>query len=171
MDIFLIVIAFFLFIIGIIGAFVPFIPGPPLSFIGILILYWNKYCENYFASPIWFIWVLGGVTVLITAADFILPSIMTKVFGGSRAASIGAFIGLFAGIFILPPIGFIFGPFLGAFIGELIHDNTSIGKAFIAAFGAFIAFILGTGAKLFLSVYMLYHAVRSLLQYIPISFL
>jgi len=156
-------LAFVLLILGVIGSIIPFIPGPPLSFIGILIMYWNKYSENYFAYPKWFIWVLGSLTAVITVTDYILPSIMTKTFGGSRAASIGSFLGLFAGLFILPPWGFVAGPFLGAFIGELIHDNTNSGKAFKAAFGAFTAFILGTGAKLFLSIFMIYHAIKSLL--------
>jgi len=96
--------------------------------------------------------------------DYILPSIMTKKFGGSNAASIGSFVGILAGIFFFPPWGMIIGPFLGAFTGELIHSRADGKKALKAASGAFLAFITGTGAKLIIGALMLYYAVKTLVS-------
>ena len=94
--------------------------------------------------------------------DYFLPTLMTKQFGGSRAASIGSFLGLLAGIFFFPPWGMILGPFLGAFAGELIHNRANGAKAFTVALGAFLAFIVGSGAKLIASSIMLYYAVKAI---------
>jgi uncharacterized protein YqgC (DUF456 family) len=94
--------------------------------------------------------------------DYFLPSLMAKRFGGSRAAAMGSFLGLLAGIFLFPPWGMIIGPFFGAFAGELIHNRTNGGKALKVAFGAFLAFIVGTGAKLIASSVMLFYAIKAM---------
>jgi uncharacterized protein YqgC (DUF456 family) len=94
--------------------------------------------------------------------DYALQVLVTKQFGGSRAASIGSFLGLLTGIFFLPPWGMILGPFLGAFAGELIHSRADGAKAFIIALGSILAFIVGSGAKLIVSSLMLYYAVKAM---------
>jgi hypothetical protein len=94
--------------------------------------------------------------------DYFLPSLLTKHFGGSRSATIGSFLGLLVGIFFFPPFGLILGSFLGAFIGELINNNANGLKAFNVALGAFVAFIVGTGAKLVVSSMMLFYAIRAI---------
>ena len=187
MNIFLIVLAFLFLLVGLVGSVVPALPGPPLSFIGLLLLQWSGH-GNF--SPA-FLWVWAAITVAVTIIDNILPAWMTKKFGGSRAAVIGSVLGLIAGMFFFAPIGLLVGPFLGAFAGELINihiqvkrkkintteadsndvDSTSVSnagdnktgyaKAFKAALGAFLAFIVGTGAKLIVGALMIYFAVRA----------
>ena len=158
MEIVLLIIAFILLAAGILGAIIPVIPGPPLSFIGLLLMQWSGY--GGFSTV--FIWVWAGICAAVTIMDYFLPALMTKRFGGSRAASIGSFIGLLAGIFIFPPWGIIAGPFLGALAGELIHNHKNGGKAIKVAFGALLAFIVGSGAKLIASSLMLFYAVRAI---------
>jgi len=157
MEIVLIVLAFVLLVAGILGAFLPMLPGPPLSFIGLLLMKWSGY--GGFSST--FLWVWAGITVAVTIMDYFLPSLMAKRFGGSRAAAIGSFLGLLVGIFLFPPWGMIIGPFLGAFVGELVHNRTNGEKALKVAFGAFLAFIVGTGAKLIASSVMLFYAIKA----------
>ena len=154
----MVILAFILLIIGLVGAIIPMIPGPPLSFLGLLVLQWSGY--GGFSNI--FLWVWGVITVTVTVMDYILPSMMAKRFGGSRAAAIGSFIGLLAGLFIYPPWGLIFGPFLGAFIGELLHNRANGLKALKVALGAFLAFIVGTGAKLITSAIMLFFSVKAM---------
>jgi len=158
MDIFLVVLAFLFLAAGLAGAVVPVLPGPPLSYAGLLLLRLSGHGD--FSTTFLLVW--AGIAAAVTLMDYILPSIMTKRFGGSRAASIGSFLGLLAGMFFFPPFGIILGPFLGAFIGELIH-NPGGGKALKAAFGAFVAFIAGSGAKLIVSGIMLFYAIRAML--------
>jgi uncharacterized protein YqgC (DUF456 family) len=103
--------------------------------------------------------------------DYFLPALFTKRFGGSRIAVIGSVLGLIIGMIFFAPIGVIIGSFLGAFAGEMINyrfrrrssdAETSTIKALKVALGAFLAFILGTGAKLIICMLMIYYAIRAL---------
>jgi uncharacterized protein YqgC (DUF456 family) len=160
MGIVLIILAFVLLIIGIIGAVVPMLPGPPLSFIGLLLVQWSGY--GGFTSD--FLWVWAGITVIITVMDYILPSLLARKFGGSRSAAIGSFIGLIIGLFFFPPWGMIAGTFLGALVGELIHNRENMEQAFKSALGALFAFVVGTGAKLIAGSIMLFYAVKAVVS-------
>lgn len=158
MDIVLVIIAFVLLLTGLLGAIIPGIPGPPLGYGGLLVLQLSGH--GGFSTAFLVIWAV--IAAAVTVLDYILPSIMTKRFGGSRSAAIGTILGLIVGMFFFPPMGLILGPFLGAFLGEIINNCRDGVKALKVAFGAFIAFIVGTGAKLIVGVIMLFYAVRAL---------
>ena len=158
MDIVLVVLAFALLVTGLLGAIIPVIPGPPLSYAGLLVLQWSGHAD--FSVAFLVIW--AGIAAAVTVMDYILPSFITKRFGGSRLAALGSFLGLLVGMIFFAPFGLILGPFLGAFIGELIHSSSNGAKALKVAFGSFIAFIAGSGAKLVVSGIMLFHAARAL---------
>jgi len=158
MEIVLIVLAFVLLVAGMLGAFLPFLPGPPLSFLGLILIKLSGH--GGFSSA--FLWLWAGITVAVTIMDYFLPSLLATRFGGSRAAAIGSFLGLLAGIFLFPPWGMIIGPFLGAFTGELIHNRADSARALKVAFGAFLAFIVGSGAKLIVSSIMFFYAVKAM---------
>jgi uncharacterized protein YqgC (DUF456 family) len=98
----------------------------------------------------------------VTIGDNFFPAMMTRRFGGSRSAAIGSLLGLVAGMFFLPPFGLIIGSFIGALAGELIHNRSDKDKALKVAFGAFLAFILSTGAKLIISSVMIFYAVKAM---------
>jgi len=105
--------------------------------------------------------------------DYFLPAWLTKRFGGSRKAVIGSVVGLVLGMIFFAPYGIIVGPFLGALAGELLHyknsgSNDGFGKALKVAFGAFLAFIVGTGAKLFIGIALLYYAVKAVIMENPL---
>ena len=133
-------------IVGIIGSIVPGIPGPPLSWIGLFLLYLAKLPDPVSTGAL--IAFLVAATV-VTVLDYVLPPKMTGALGGHKAASWGAVIGLFAGMF-LTPIGMIMGSILGAFIGELVVEDRGIWESFKASIGAFLGFIVTTGLKLIL---------------------
>ena len=170
MEIVLVIVAFLLLLIGLVGSVVPALPGPPLSFAGLLVLQWSGYGGF---SPS-FLWIFAGITAAITILDNILPAWMTKRFGGSRLAVIGSIVGLVAGILFFAPIGLLIGPFLGALAGELLNNRIQEKptgfeanvKALQVALGAFLAFILGTGAKIILVSIMIFFAVRAVLVYL-----
>ena len=161
MEIALIVLAFVLLAAGLLGVIVPALPGPPLSYAGLLILQWSRFAESGVRSfSLAFLLLWAGITAAVTILDYILPPLLTRKFGGSRAAEIGSFAGLLAGMFLFPPVGLIAGPFLGALAGELIHSSGNGPRAFKAALGAFVAFIAGSGAKLIVCALMIYYAVK-----------
>ena len=158
MEILLVVLAFIFLLTGLLGAVLPGLPGPPLSFIGLILLKWSGY--GNFSNV--FLWIWAGITIIVTVMDYILPALLAKKFGGSKAASIGSMIGIVAEIFIFPPWGMIIGPFFGALTGELIHNRKSGRKALIVALGAFLAFIAGSGAKLIAGSLMLFYGIRAM---------
>ena len=138
-------------LIGLIGCLLPLIPGPPLSFIGLLFLQLQE--VSPFSLKFMLIWC--AITVVVTAADYFIPILGTRKLGGTRYGIWGCTIGLLAG-FWFGPFGIILGPFIGAFAGELI-GNASSQHAFRAALGSFIGFLLGTLLKLMASVMMIWY--------------
>jgi uncharacterized protein YqgC (DUF456 family) len=173
MEIALVVLAFLLLLTGLLGTVVPVVPGPPLSYIGLLLLQWSGY--GGFSTTFLLLWAV--LTIAVMVMDYFLPALFTKKFGGSRIAVIGSVLGLIIGVIFFAPIGVIIGSFLGAFAGEMINQrfqrrtatsdtdtsdaDTGTNKALKAALGAFLAFILGTGAKLIICVLMIYYAIRA----------
>lgn len=145
-------------ILGILGCVLPVIPGPPLSFIGLLLLHFSRFAEF---SP-GFLLIYGSVAVIVTVLDYIVPLWGTRKFGGSKAGVWGAGIGLVLGLIFFPPLGIIIGPFAGAVIGESVSGKKA-GDAFRAGLGSLLGFMLGVGLKLGASLLMTYHFVRELI--------
>jgi uncharacterized protein YqgC (DUF456 family) len=143
MDVLLVCVGLTLVILGIFGSFLPVLPGPPLSWLGLMLLYFTK------AIPMNY-WLLG-ITLLLTIAisilDYIIPAKGTKHFGGSSYGIWGTNIGLVVGIFLPIPFGFIIGPFVGAFVGELIYNSTDHKRALKAATGSFLGFLASSFIK------------------------
>ncbi|MFH1119334.1 MAG: DUF456 domain-containing protein [Bacteroidota bacterium] len=141
---------------GIAGCILPFIPGPPLSYIALLVLLIID--DHMFTARFLIIWLM--VTVVVTMMDYYVPLWGTRKFGGSRTGVWGATIGLIVGIFFFPPFGMIAGPFMGAFLGELI-EGKDVQAALRSGFGSFIGFIAGTVMKLTVSVIMAFYFFRA----------
>src|SRR5688500_8554193 len=95
MDGILLILGFLLMIAGIAGSFVPVLPGPPMSWLGLLLLYLTEAVAfNY-----WLLGITLALTVIITVLDFVVPARGTKKFGGSKYGIWGTNIGLVVGIF------------------------------------------------------------------------
>ncbi len=142
MDIALLVIAFILMLIGIIGCIVPGLPGTPIAYAGL----WIAQITERVDFSWQFLLVWGIVTVVISALDYIVPAWGTKRYGGTKwgvwGSTIGVFVGLFAG-----PWGVILGPLVGAVIGELLGGKAAQ-EALRAGWGSFIGILFGTIIKL-----------------------
>ncbi|SNR28001.1 hypothetical protein SAMN04488009_0726 [Maribacter sedimenticola] len=149
MDIVLLVLGFIFMLIGILGSFLPVLPGPPISWIGLLLLYMTKAISMN--------WTFLGITLVIAllvfALDYIIPAMGTKKFGGTKAGVIGTTIGLVVALIfpILGPFGIIIWPFIGALVGELLNkaDKKTATKA---AFGSFLGFLTGTFIKFLVAI-------------------
>ena len=148
-DIVLIILGAILVIVGIIGCIVPVIPGPSISFAALLILQ----ATDLVSIEHSLMWSLFAATVVITIIDYIFPIWFVKKAGGSKRALSGSLIGLVIGMFVFPPLGIILGPFVGAFVGELLTTNNT-SKALKGGLASFIGFIFGTLSKFILSGYI-----------------
>jgi uncharacterized protein YqgC (DUF456 family) len=160
MEITIIVLAILAGVLGIAGSILPGLPGTPISWVGMLLLYvWGSGVNaagNPMSLQTLIIW--GVVVLIVSVVDYVVPMYFTKLTGGSKYAERGALIGLVAGI-ILTPIGMIAGSFLGAFIAEVQWGKKTSSEALLAALGSFLGFILGTGIKTIASVLILWQII------------
>ena len=151
MDLLLVVIGFVCVILGVFGSFLPVVPGPGLSWLGILLLYFTDSVPmNYYILGLTLV-----ITVIISILDYVIPAQGTKRFGGSSYGVWGTNIGLVVGILAPIPFGFIIGPFAGAFVGELLYNSKDPSRAFKAATGSFIGFLASSFMKFIVCVVFL----------------
>tara|TARA_B110000438_G_scaffold178506_1_gene170619 strand:+ start:384 stop:866 length:483 start_codon:yes stop_codon:yes gene_type:complete len=157
MDIIIICVVAFILLLGIIGCFVPVMPGPPISYVALLVFhFFSSY--NIDKNTLW-LWAL--IVIVVTVFDLWVQIYGVKKFGGTKKAVNGSIIGLIIGIFLFPPFGIIIGPFLGAFIGAKM-DDSDVNKSLKIALGALAGFILGTIVKLSVSLYIIYIIYESI---------
>ena len=141
---------------GIIGCFLPVIPGPPLSWLSLLLLYF--FGNGEMSLQFLLIWL--GVTILVTILDYTVPAHFTRLSGGSKAAGRGSLVGLLAGLIFFPPWGMIVGAFLGALAAEVLINRTAIADSVKPALGSFAGFLCGTFLKLIASGVMFWYMFR-----------
>lgn len=135
-------VSIILLILGILGTFIPVLPGLLLSICGLLIY---KFGTEAPLSMI-YVWIFVFLTAVSVVLNYVIPARTNRKYGGTRWGSVGSFIGTIVGMFFIPlPFGFLIGMFLGVFVGELLHDASDKRKAWNSTKGAFIGFLYGTG--------------------------
>ncbi|MBI1305116.1 MAG: DUF456 family protein [Bacteroidetes bacterium] len=147
MDILIVVIGLLLIVVGILGSFLPILPGPPLAYFALPILYFHSNVLTHPTGKLLSIYAL--VVIIITVADYYLPVWGTKKFGGTNAGKRGSVAGLILSIIfpVAGPFTILIGPFVGAIAGELIAgQNTE--TAWKSGVGSFLGFMAGTLLKL-----------------------
>jgi uncharacterized protein YqgC (DUF456 family) len=140
------VLAIVLVLLGVAGCVLPALPGPPLAWVGLFVVWAARGFEPRAmgeAVP----WILLGATVLVTAIDVLLPFVGAKRYGATKAGMWGSVVGMLAGMIWFPPFGLIVGTLVGAFAGEWIRGRAS-GESAKAAWGVFVGTMVGIGLKL-----------------------
>lgn len=145
MDIFLLVIAFILLLVGIIGCIVPGLPGVPIAYAGL----WVAQATERVDFSWQFLLVWGIIVIVISVLDYIVPAWGTKHYGGTKWGVWGSTIGVFVGLFF-GAVGVILGPLVGAVLGELLAGK-AFPDALKAGWGSFIGILFGTVLKLIAS--------------------
>ncbi|MFM9052925.1 MAG: DUF456 domain-containing protein [Bacteroidota bacterium] len=134
-------LAVILAVVGLLGSFLPLLPGTPLSAAALLLLYFSV--DEAPSTITTGAYVATALVIMFL--DYYIPVIGSKFFGGSKYGTRGATFGMVIGLF-LGPLGMILGPFIGAYIGEMkVQNNRSY--AMKAALGSFVGFLAGTVIK------------------------
>lgn len=158
MDVVLIVLALLLLVGGILGCILPLLPGPPLAYVGILLLHLTE-CVDFSTSQL-LVWLVA--VIVLQVIDYITPLLGSKYSGGSEYGNRGSLAGTLLGLFFLP-WGIIIGPFLGAITGEVLGGR-NLPQALKAGFGTLIGFVLGTLLKVIACFYFLFQGVAALMD-------
>lgn len=142
MELIWIILGALCIIMGLIGAFLPILPGLPFSYLGLFILHLSGVAN--FSTTFLVVWAIVIVAILVL--ENAIPAYTTKKFGGTNYGSTGSLIGMIVGMFFFPPLGFFLGTLIGAFIGEMLFKQ-DVNVALKSAWGSFIGFLTGTMIK------------------------
>jgi len=147
MDFLLILLGIILIVSGVVGCFVPGLPGPPLSFGGLICL------GIVIGSYTWEFYLLwGSVSIIVLVLDYFIPVWFAKKFGATRTGIFGGILGMLVGLFFTP-IGMILGLILGSILGDMIAGK-DFDKAIKSGLGGAIGTLMTVGVKLIASGWM-----------------
>ena len=149
MELLLYILSALCMLVGLAGCILPMLPGPPLAWLGMLLLHFTDRVDFAVIELV----VSALVVIATVVLDYITPMIGTKKFGGGKYGNWGCMIGTVVGLFFMP-LGLILGPFIGAVIGELIAGKP-MRAALKAGFGSFVGFLFGTLIKLAVCIYFI----------------
>ena len=157
MDIFLVILGFVFACLGMVGSFLPVLPGPITSWVGLLLLHLTSVVPQNWT----FLGITLAIAIIIFILDYFIPAMGTKRFGGTKYGVYGTTIGLIIGLFTPIPFGILIGAFVGAFVGELIYDSKDTNRAIKASFGAFLGFLASATIKFSIAtVYLVLFIVK-----------
>jgi uncharacterized protein YqgC (DUF456 family) len=146
----LLIIGAILAITGMAGMLLPIVPGAPVLYLGLLLCAW---AEGFHYIGLWTLLILAVMTALTYVVEFAASALGVKKYGGSNRAMVGAALGGIAGMFFGIP-GILFGPFLGAVIGELSLQRR-LNEASRAGFGTVVGMAIGLAGKFAIGIGMI----------------
>ena len=138
-----------LLIAGLLGSFLPVLPGTPLIVVGALLY---AYMTDFETIGVGRLLILVGLSLLAYVLDYTAGALGVKKFGGSSWAVVGAVLGAVVGVFF-GAIGLVLGPILGSVLGELLRSR-KFKNSLRSALGTGVGMLLGVVAKLSLAVVM-----------------
>jgi hypothetical protein len=145
---------------GFVGCVLPVLPGPPVSFIGLILVSLAGGWDTYSTA---LLIVLAVASIVVTALDYVLPAVTSKRAGAGKPGVWGSVVGLLVGMIFFPPFGLIIGAFVGAVAAEAIF-NRGKSNPWRAGLGVFAGTMLGTLLKLATSGVIAFYFVRGALQ-------
>ena len=139
-----------LLVLGLLGAVVPFLPGPFLIFLA-GVLHTVLRPESGMGWP--GIALLAVLLVVAYAIDFFSGILGARWFGASRWGLWGVFLGGVIGLFFGLP-GLILGPLAGGFAFEMLFAKMELKPAAKSTWGTLLGTGVGLVARVVVSVVM-----------------
>ncbi|WP_342388453.1 DUF456 domain-containing protein [Salinicoccus bachuensis] len=125
------------FVIGFLGLIFPVVPSVLMFWLGFLVYHFAVNSETLS----WMFWIIVFVlTVLVLFSDFIANSYFVKKYGGTKRGEYAAIVGVVIGMFLYPPFGIIFVPFVLVLIVEALNSK-DFNQALKASVGSLLAFL------------------------------
>lgn len=159
MGIFILFIVIIIMLVGLLGTLLPVIPGTPLIFLAALGYGFYDKFKHITGTTLIILFILMLFTHLI---DYISSVVGARKYGASRMGIIGAFIGGIIGLIIFQLPGIILGPFIGAFVGELLVGQ-NFEQALKVGIGTLVGLLGGTIIKIITAVAMMAYFIIKLL--------
>ncbi|MCR4409858.1 MAG: DUF456 domain-containing protein [Candidatus Saccharicenans sp.] len=160
LNVILIIAGAILQLLGLAGCVLPVLAGPPLNFVGLLLLGLARGWK-IFSPSLWLI--LVGITLITVILDYLLPIGGARKYGSTKWGTWGAFLGMLVGVFFFPPLGLIIGAFFGAVVGELLAGKENR-EALRTGWGIFIGYFVSMLLKLVASGVMTFFFIKVLVR-------
>lgn len=160
----LIIIGLILMLVGFAGVILPFLPGVPLTWLGLLLYAWGMHFELISGTTIVIFLVL---TIASMVMEFLLPVFGAKRYQASKYGVWGAIIGLIVGPFVFNAIGIIIGPLVGAIVAELLAGKKH--QAWKSGTGVFVGFMVSIVLRVVLVLVMFGFVIASMFTWFTTS--
>jgi uncharacterized protein YqgC (DUF456 family) len=157
-EIVLMILAVVLCVVGVIGCVAPALPGPPLSYAGMLLVQWLTAPFSVVTLVIF-----GILALVIIILDYYMPIWFAQKFGATRQGIIGSIIGMVLGFFFTP-IGMILGLLIGAIVGDMVGGRSSK-EAAKSGIATFLGTLFAIGLKLSVAALISFFVVWEVVSY------
>ncbi len=148
-----------LMLTGLVGTFLPVLPGHLLIFIAAWVPWFAR--GDHGGLEWWSFVVLAFGVVLAQAAEFLGGAVGSKRFGGSRWGSFGAVAGGLVGLFFMP-FGLLLGPLCGAFLCEWIFAKKQSREAAVSGVGSVLGALGGAVVSFVIALAMVVYLVADI---------
>ena len=139
-----------LFLAGLNGAVIPWVPGPLFILIGAVV--WAIF-THFAVVGVGRLVILLALATLTLLVNVVAGPLGARRSGGSRWSVVGAIIGGIVGLFF-GPFGLVLGPVVGAVAGEMLRAGDVEGSLRTGV-GALIGMVAGIAADFVISIAMI----------------
>jgi uncharacterized protein YqgC (DUF456 family) len=139
-----------LFVAGIVGSVLPWLPGPLFILAGAVL--W-AFATDFEPLGWGRLVILAALTGLSAVLSFVAGAVGARRYGASRWGIVGALVGGLVGVFF-GPLGLIFGCVIGAVAAELLR-GARVGESVRSGVGALLGMVGGLLADLVVSLTMI----------------
>ncbi|MGH7314115.1 MAG: DUF456 domain-containing protein [Candidatus Rokuibacteriota bacterium] len=138
-----------LFLLGLAGAVIPWLPGPLFILAGAVL--W-AFATDFAEIAVGRLAILAGLALATFLLNFVAGAIGARRYGGTRWGVVGAIAGAVVGLFF-GPLGLLIGPVAGAITGELLRGADLEGSV-RSGFGAMVGLLAGIVADFTIALVM-----------------
>lgn len=158
MNVLVIIIVILVMLAGVAGTLLPVLPGTPAIFLAALLYGFYDHFQHIGTGTLIILFILMVLTHLV---DYLASVYGAKKYGATSYGTWGSFIGGIIGVIFFQLPGIIIGPFVGAFLGELIAKG-DLNRAFKVGMGTLVGLLGGTVIKILTAVIMVVYFIFKL---------